>query len=241
MLAVLDEVDENSNSESRIAEALYQHENIIVNQCVQRYTLASLKFDEPGTNAHFEFAPVDAYIFKVAVSKGEIVGNEEGSALPDQPAVYAGSVARKLDEAYLNQDDLADEETGEKPELDEAGQALLENPHSAVPKRPMFLAKSISDTWMPDASARLGKTELAVNPSTPYAYYYECPEGKQTTPPAPCDYTSPYGGIVDTISGKRCFQYLCDDNANMENTTTQYSGCGIVSDGFVSQPTDQSN
>jgi hypothetical protein len=233
LISVLELLDSESDVRSRLSQSLYEHEFIILNQCVSRYFNPSLKFDEPGTNAHFEFAPIDYYIFKVGASRSEIPSDQELIGLPKQPAVYIGQVARSLEEQYMAQLEEMDEETNEIPELSSMGKSLQENPASKVPKLPMFWSKEFSQEWKDDSTVMLGKTFLNVLPNTPYIYYYQCPEGKTTIPPEDCGFLNPFGGVAYTVSGQRCFQYFCDDSASMEVGPQQYTGCGLVNDGFV--------
>jgi hypothetical protein len=230
--AKLAEIDPITEAETVIAQEAYGNEDIILNQCALRYVNPYIDFDEPGTMAHFEFAHMDQFIYRTAVAQALLPAEPDKNVLPYIPPVYAGSKARKIDEAYMNQIEAADAETGLLPPLPEAAAELSRDPESQVPKRPMFWGKEIGTLWIQDESTRLGKYEVTATNLTPRVYYYVCPDSlKLPSDTNNCMGVDPYGGVAPTIAGNWCFQYFCDANAVTEDSTTQISGCGMVNDG----------
>jgi hypothetical protein len=219
-------------NETLVAQTSYDHESLLLNQCAVRYVNPFINFDEPGTMAHFEFDHMDQFIFRTAVAQGLLPAEEDKNVLPYIPPVYAGSKARMLDQAYLNQAQDADAETGALPPLPERFNDLAKDSEAQVPKRPMFWGKDIGVEWQMDASTRLGKYAVTAGNLLPRVYYYECPDSYKTRSDTnTCMGQDPFGGVAPTIAGNFCFQYFCDASAITEDNPTQISGCGMVNDG----------
>jgi hypothetical protein len=224
--------DTDSENETLIAKEFYGNESLLLSQCAVRYVNPYISFDEPGTMAHFEFDHMDQFIFRTAVAQGLLPAEEDKNVLPYIPPVYAGNKARVLDQAYLNQAQDADVETGMLPPLPENVQELAKDAEAQVPKRPMFWGKDTGAEWQMDASARLGKYAVTAGNLLPRVYYYECPDIYKTPSDTnTCLGQEPFGGVAPTIAGNFCFQYFCDASAVTEDNPTQISGCGMVNDG----------
>jgi hypothetical protein len=219
-------------NETVVTQTPYEHESLLLNQCAVRYVSPFIDFDEPGTMAHFEFDHMDQFIFRTAVAQGLLPAEEDKNILPYIPPVYAGSKARMLDQAYLNQAQDADAETGMLPPLPEQYQDLAKDAEAQVPKRPMFWGKDIGVEWVMDDTTRLGKYAVIAGNLLPRVYYYECPDTYKTPSDInTCMGMEPFGGVAPTIAGNFCFQYFCDASAITEDNPTQISGCGMVNDG----------
>jgi hypothetical protein len=220
------------DNETLIAQTAYGNESALLNQCAVRYVNPFIYFDEPGTFAHFEFDHMDQFIYRTAVTQGLLPAEEGKNVLPYIPPVYAGSKARMLDQAYLNQAQDADAETGMLPPLPENMQELAKDAEAQVPKRPMFWGKTIGTEYVPDTTTRLGKYAVTAGNLLPRVYYYECPDTyKVKSDTNTCMGQDPFGGVAPTIAGNFCFQYFCDASAITEDNPTQISGCGMVNDG----------
>ena len=251
--AAVSYVDQDGN-ETLFSETPYSSEAIILNQCLERYTQPYIKFDEPGTNAHFEFSHADHAIYEMAFLSNQLP--HEAGQLPALPAVYRGYAQRQQSINQMNLwDDEVDEGTGQVtqvPNTDlspEELEALEQNQDATldqdgnwgnniaqqsmmVPRAPMFMAKKLLSLSEINREGRLGRRLLTATNLVPSVYYYECPYGT-TNKTEQCGQKAPFGGVAQTIAGPRCFQYFCDDQAMIEPTAEQYSGCGLANDGQI--------
>jgi hypothetical protein len=110
--------------------------------------------------------------------------------------------------------------------------ALLHDPQSDVPRRPMFWGKNTGSIWAKDVSTRAGMSTVTASNLLPRVYYYECPDTPKVKGETnSCGAVNPYGGVAETIDGKYCFKMMCDDGALTEDVPNQLSGCGMVNDG----------
>lgn len=229
----------------------YAQEELILAQCVDRYTNPYIKFDEPGSDAHFEFAYFDLLAFQIAGLRKELPIDR--GVLPALPAVYAGT-ARKTppdSEAEFIEEmddqgnffmvpnpDYVPPAKSEIPVVDIGGDgtavATIASQAKLVPKTPMFLGRSFAGKAYTQEGSQLGTKEILAQNLRAYVYYYECPEGEINATKS-CGQVPPSGGIAATIAGEQCIQYLCDDTATVETSSAQYSGCGLTNDALVAQ------
>ena len=241
-----------------IATAPYNNEQKIAQQCVSQYSQPYLKFDEPGTNAHFEFSFMDANVYLIAAIRGELPMNTANQQLPAKPPVYLGSAGRayqvqlmRLSEGQVDinnvvtmvpNSQLTTEQketiigTGPDYPLTTHGEYIQDSADMMrfVPRKPMFISKSMTDSAYDPESRKISFTAGNLVSSV---YYYGCPQGTVTDTDS-CKALAPIGGMADTIQGPRCFQYFCDDQAIMETDAGQNSGCGLTNDGTYSSPTN---
>ena len=242
-------------AETKIAAQAYANENLILGQCIDRFVTPYIKFDEPGLNTHFEYSLLDAAIYQTAYKSGQLP-NENG-VLPKVPAVYMGHDKRlqHLKEIQLWDDEVAEDgtittspnkdltpeqiaalsSTQTDPSVSGEGQWSNSAKEQAgmVPRAPMFLEKTVTSApSSPSKQGRVGTAHLIVDGLTSSVHYYECPYGtvNNTTQ---CGQKYPFGGVAQTIAGQKCFQYFCDENAMIEPTADQYSGCGLANDGKI--------
>ena len=218
-------------NEEQLARTSYENEHTILGQCSLNYLSPYIDYDEPGTNAHFEFSYADQKIFNYAAASGILPKAETANTLPLIPPVYSGSVARELQIWDNRNADSIEMGDGPLP-LNARIRELLTNKAATAPRIPMFWDKEVSSAYDPDTSTRLGVYNLALSKLTPRVYYYECPDITKTAGDAPsCGHDGIFGGIAQTIAGPYCFQYHCDGNAITEETTENLSGCGMINDG----------
>jgi len=104
-------------------------------------------------------------------------------------------------------------------------------PETIIPYIPMFWDRQLNLLEYDESFARLGRMRLAATNLVPYVYYMECPHGV-TTETNSCGATRPFGGLAQTIAGQRCFQFFCDGDSHVETAFSQFSGCGLVNDGW---------
>ena len=237
-----------------VATATYGQEQKIAAQCVSQYSQPYLKFDEPGTNAHFEFSFMDSNIYLIAGTLQELPMTASSQQLPVVPPVYLGSAGRayQIQLMKLNVNQVNDDNTivvvpnsqltteqkeaiigpGPSYPMDTSGAyiANAQNMMQYVPRKPMFTGKTLTgSTWNPDTR----EISFTASNLLSSVYYYGCPQGT-VTDTATCNAIAPVGGMADTIQGPRCFQYFCDDQAVLESNASQNSGCGLTNDGTFS-------
>lgn len=244
-----------TGARQKLSETTYNYNSRIVQQCVDRHVTPYISLDEPGTKAHFEVGHADILAYQFAASRGQLPSKD--GQLPPQPAVYRGSALRKADvndqkqtTDIVNDDDTIT--TVPNTELSPEDLKELENPKGnttvgsdglskpvnggmLVPRAPMFLAKSWSASYQKSGSSfgQLGGSRITLGSLVPYVYYYECPKGtNRQSATNTCGGKQSFGGVAETISGKWCFQFFCDETAMTDPDASQYSGCGLVNDGW---------
>lgn len=62
--------------------------DLLLNQCVQRYTEPYAEFNDPATNAKFKATYLDLLAYQVAASRGELPRDEQTWSLPHYPPTY---------------------------------------------------------------------------------------------------------------------------------------------------------
>jgi len=223
----------DEGGEQEIGRIPYGHEETILNQCVSDYVDPYIDYDEPATNAHFEFSYADQKIFNVAAAAGLLPKAAGRDTLPLVPPVYSGSIARDL-QIWDNRNNESIE-MGDGPLTpDDRILQLMKNKAATAPRIPMFWEKEIAGTYNPDTTTRLGKYEINLSRLIPRVYYYECPDTLKTAGnTTACGPDGFFGGIAQTIAGPFCFKNLCDAEAATEETTEGLTGCGMVNDGRV--------
>jgi len=74
---------------------VYAHEDLILQQCVDRYFKPFLNFDDPTFGGHFEYALIDLLIYQYAGVNNQIIYDKDTHLLPDDdqyfPIVYRPS------------------------------------------------------------------------------------------------------------------------------------------------------
>jgi len=239
-----------------VATDPYTHADLILAQCISQYTQPYIKFDEPGTNAHFEFSYMDANIYQIAGLLTELPMDVTLMQLPTYPPVYMGSIARayqiqlmKLYTTQVNADgtvtkipnaNLTDEQkaaiTGvaNVPAIDENGAYIANSAGmmQMVPRKPMFTSKTMTNSVYDPTGGLAGHTSFTATNLLSSVYYYGCPQGIITDDNS-CGGKPPWGGMANTIQGPKCFQYFCDENAKFETNASQNSGCGLINDGTL--------
>lgn len=257
------EITPETQARVHLGQTHYPAPEVFLQQCFRQYSEPYIKFDEPGTNAHFEYSFLDTQVYLLAAQQGvfPITVKQE---LPALPAVYQGSAQRQY---KLEKDKLWEESTDEngniiveanpdisteernkilskepRIKLDENGNYVVEGGSSGllVPRRPMFWEKKYpNSTYDPALNGRAGQLSFTVSHLASVVYYHECPYGV-TNATKECGQIAPYGGVASTIAGDKCFQYFCDENSIMETNSAQQSGCGLTNDGIV-VPTKKNN
>ena len=217
--------------EVEIGRTAYENEQMILGQCVTDYTEPYINFDEPGTNAHFEYSHIDQKIFDNGVLAELFPKHPTKKSLPSIPPVYSGTAAREL-QIWENRN-LESISIGDGPLVPtERILQLLENKVAIAPRIPMFWGKQTDGIWNEDQSSRLGVYKIIATNLTPRVFYYECPNSNKTKGNLyNCGSDGVFGGLAQTINGSYCFQYYCDADAVTEETTEILSGCGMINDG----------
>ncbi len=169
-----------------ISSAPYKHKDLILRQCLDRYTQPNIKFTDPATNGLFEISLMDALIFQWSAERGEARRDPVSFELPAYPAVYkpsyetdAGSTAIPGTPMYWNKDISA---------------AWAEDTSLRLGRYNIQASRLTPFVYYYQCPTG------TISPSTTNN----------------CGAKDPFGGVDWTVKGSHCFQYRCSTDATIE-------------------------